>query len=352
MRMLLDRFPRCGQPHPGGAVLVKEFAEDYCQALLHSFQQAVDERGLIADRHYNLAGHRLQVRISGDDRLLGLTPALDHRRVAARPNPELTIHVWNSDSIGTRLPLPPLPSGKGEHKAGQPDGLWLLDERRRQAFLWIRDVSLLPPWEYGAPLRHLLHWWLAGLDVQLIHAAAVGVSHGGVLLVGKGGSGKSTCALACLDHGMLYAGDDYVLTQATVVPSADSLYNSAKLELGHSLRFPELAERFQQASTTGGDKALIFIQNSDAGRLCSGFPIRAIFAPRVSGQRDTSLEPISAATVLRSLAPSTLLQLPGAGPRALRTMTELVARLPCYQLHVGTELAQIPRVVTQLLDAA
>ena len=46
---------------------------------------------------------------------------------------------------------------------------------------------------------------------QVVHAASVGTKDGAVLIVGKGGSGKSTSALACLNAGMYYLGDDYTL---------------------------------------------------------------------------------------------------------------------------------------------
>ena len=35
-------------------------------------------------------------------------------------------------------------------------------------------------------------------NLQYVHAGAVGNKNGGILLVGKGGSGKSSTALACL----------------------------------------------------------------------------------------------------------------------------------------------------------
>ena len=69
-------------------------------------------------------------------------------------------------------------------------------------------------------------------------AAAVGQAAGGVLLVGAGGSGKSTCALSCLTSDLLYAGDDYVAVELRPEPRVLSLFCSGKLEPDHAALLP------------------------------------------------------------------------------------------------------------------
>ena len=92
-----------------------------------------------------------------------------------------------------------------------------------------RKHGNLPYWETAAPFRILFHWWSQSFGGQISHAAAVGRDGKGVLLAGRGGSGKSTTAICCVDAGMEYVGDDYVLLTRTPTPTAHSLYNSAKI---------------------------------------------------------------------------------------------------------------------------
>ena len=116
--------------------------------------------------------------------------------------------------------------------------LSLLDVRRGLGLLWTANAARLPRYELTFPARSILYWWAHVRGLQMTHAAAVGDAAGGVLLVGKGGSGKSTTALACLEAGLSYAGDDYVLISEQPAPRAHSVYCSGKLHADHIGRLP------------------------------------------------------------------------------------------------------------------
>ena len=92
-------------------------------------------------------------------------------------------------------------------------------------------------------------------------------------------------------------------------------------------------------------KAVIYLHPPLRENLVSGFPIKAILIPRVTGLRDTTLSPASAPDGLKALAPSTLFQLSGAGAGNFGYMASLVRRVPCLHLNAGTDLAQIPRAI-------
>lgn len=85
------------------------------------------------------------------------------------------------------------------------------------------------------------------------------------------------------------------------------------------------------------------------GKLATGFPLKAILIPRVTGRVDTTLTPAPAMTGLSALTLSTVHQLPGAGPAALQLIKRLTDQLPCYYLELGTDLAQIPRVIKAMV---
>ena len=65
-------------------------------------------------------------------------------------------------------------------------------------------------WERGAPFRSFLHWRAVADGGALVHAGTIGSRHRMGLIVGAGGTGKSTTVLIGLDSGLATCGDDYV----------------------------------------------------------------------------------------------------------------------------------------------
>jgi hypothetical protein len=110
-----------------------------------------------------------------------------------------------------------------------PHKLRVLDRARGLGFYWTEDVAAIPDYEHCAPLRKLLAWWMSSRGHQVVHAAAVGRDDGGVLIAGRGGSGKSTTALACLDSDLRFAGDDCCLLLAGTAAPAPPRRRSAAL---------------------------------------------------------------------------------------------------------------------------
>ena len=213
------------------------------------------------------------------------------------------------------------------------------------------DAGSVPYYETGAPLRVIFQWWLGRRRCQLAHAAAVGLGTGAVLLAGKGGSGKSTAALACLLAGLDYLGDDYVLLSDEPEPYVHGLYSTAKLNADNVSRLPALASRVKNADRLGREKALFFMQEHFPQQIRVGMPLRAILLPRVTGERQTRLERTSAAAALAALGTSTVFQLAGAGQEAFEILAGVVAALPCYVLLAGTEIDAIPKVISDLLSS-
>ena len=70
------------------------------------------------------------------------------------------------------------------------------------------------------------------------------------LITGSGGAGKSTTALLCLQAGLAYLGDDYVVIALDPVPTAYSLYCTAKLNDDQAAKFPGLL-RFTEPRKSG-----------------------------------------------------------------------------------------------------
>jgi hypothetical protein len=351
MPVLLDRFPNDDDGPPESAVLRRALPEGYGQAVGMAFERAVLAADEVFDRYFDIGGGCLRLRFAGSRLAGALTPALAHR-LRGVGTAGGTIRVWDWATTGVEIPLPPCPATLLSRAAREPDVVMMWDEANCEGAYWVRDGRKLPVWEAGAPLRSVLHWWLQGKGFFLMHAAAVGLAGGGVLLAGPSGSGKSTSALACLESCLGYAGDDYVLIGSGTEPFVHSLYGSAKVHADQAWRLPHLLPLVRNGDRADREKALLFLSGDYSGRLLAGFPLRAILLPRVAGGRDSRLRPMRGADALRTMAPSTLMQLPAAGPETFAAMAEMTKRVPCFALELGTELRQVPEVIGRLLDAA
>lgn len=331
-------------------------------------------------RDVDIAGLHVRLLFRGPDVAAALAPALAHLP-ASGGEPDLTIHAWAG---GTAPGSWIFSAGHGRNGGDSPhevegphevvgrrylldaDGarglfqpgfgtLAVLDDTTAQAWFWCASLATLPYWERAAPFRMLLHWWLSDHGVRLCHAAAVGTdSHGGALLVGRGGSGKSTTALLCLLDGMRYASDDYVLVATDGAPTAYSVFNSGKVDAGQLEMLPELWPAVVNADALGTEKAVVFIHDWKPELAVPGFPLRAVICPVISGRPETDWQRIPPAAALAALAPSTIFQLPGARPaRDLGAMAGVARTLPAYRLGLGTDLRSIPAAVRAVIaDAA
>jgi GT2 family glycosyltransferase len=224
----------------------------------------------------------------------------------------------------------------------------LLDRVNNRALIWADDLTALPEWERSFPFRTLLHHWLEPTLWVLVHAGGVGQASGGMLLTGKGGSGKSTATLACLDGGLGCAGDDFVLinTQTGIVYC---LYNVAKLEADNLSRFPHWEPLVANRASMPQQKGQLFVHQHQPQQVLNQFPLRAIGLPKFSGQSDSSYRPASPADALLALAPSTMALL-GARPETFQKLSRLVEQYPLYWLETGTDLTQIPATVRTILS--
>ena len=351
------------------------------KAIIELFQEYAEQFAAelgVEERLFSLGGCGVRLRFGGGRWAGILTKALDHLRANQISWPrhrELTVFVLDG-SIAPRNPLlrcylkplvdfwPQYTGPRGEllnihggsvaafYQPG-PDLLSIVDLEANLGFYWKRDLSPPPYYEAGSPMRALLHAWMHRQGVQFVHGGAVGTETGGVLLAGKGGSGKSTSALACLNSSLKYLSDDYCMVSSSdTAPSRlYSLYNTAKLIGSNDLaRFRNLESHVWNPERGPFDKVTIFLNEAFPETLISQFPLRAILVPRITGDSETRLEPCGEGEALLALGPSSLAQLPTSGRGDLNFIGGLVRRSPCFRMKLGTDIAQIPRVIGQLLS--
>lgn len=339
-------------------------AASFVDGALASFEQAAEQAGLI-ECQVQLAGHVVRLRFAGGSLVPLLAPALEHLRVDdADDEPVLTVALFDTESTGVRMvpaPWPPDAYGpKGEivgynndrcrtvYQRGV-DILQTLDRDRMLGVYWTPSYRYIPWWECTHPLRTMFHWWTATTpSFQLVHAGAVGRDDGGVLIAGAGGRGKSTTSLACLDGGHLYAGDDFVLVDVDA-PFVYSLFSTAKLVPDNLHRFPRLEPLVSNAADLDEQKATLFLHGHRTEQLTTGFPLRAIVLPRVTGNQGSAIVPATPRDALAGIAPMTMFLLPGSSPEVFARVSRLVHSVPSFWLDAGTELSEIPVAVDDLL---
>lgn len=337
----------------------EERAARFFADVLEAFDRAAHVRGVVVER-IAVGGRAAEFRFAGEPMRDRLFPALDHLSSLAGAAPALVVSVFDSKSSGVTMPRPAWDredvGARGEI-AGFADGAWRIafnvgsgmlfvhDRDSRRALVWTQDAAAIPFYETASPMRPLLAWWLADSGLQVVHAAAVGDGGRGVLLTGRGGSGKTTTALLCVQAGWAYAGDNNLAIGTGSPARGHSMYSSATVRPGTLERMPALRARLRNAARLDEEKGLLFVGGSEDGRLMSEFRIDAILLPRVGGVTTTRLAPATAGECMAALAPSSLLSLPGARDEAFSRLAALSRAAPAYHLVLGPDVEAIPGVV-------
>ena len=328
----------------------------FFEAAAAAFARAEQPAGL-RERFLDAAGRTIALRFAGPRIESVLWPAFAHLACDRTATIDLTIDCWDDASARVVTPEPPGAADRAglDFVDGPVRLAWdasrralaAFDPERRLGLLRFPDVADIEVWERSAPARRILHWWAAAQGMQLVHAAAVGTPNGGVLLVGRGGSGKSTTALACVDSGLLYAGDDYALVSLEAAPRVHSLYGTGKADADSIGRLPRLRDAFAASALRIGGKTMIEVAQAFPAAMIASFPLRAIVVPRVL-EGTPRVARLSPATALRALAPSTMMQLPGDREGTLSRLAKLVREVPCFELAVGPDPAAAVPLLARL----
>ena len=336
---------------------------EFATQLKRISERAAESASGFEDRYFRLAGLSMRLRFAGS-LAVPMTLALAHLESEPTPDPDLTIRIWDARSTSTEAPRPPWGGdaylehgvikdyfGPGFYTLYPPGTgvLQVLDEGAGQGFFWMNDAERLGLWETGAPLRTLIHLWLAGRGHQLVHAASVGRPDGCVLLVGGSGAGKSSSALVCLWSSLQLLGEDYVVISPGSPHQVSSLYCTAKVAPETLARLPRLRGLVHSPPTPDSEKALLDINGALPEKLLREAPLRAIAIPRILPDEVSAVGPASSGAALAAVAPSTLLQLPGTGSRAMTMLREIVTGARCHILEVGSNPDGIPPAIEDML---
>jgi hypothetical protein len=331
-------------------------AAAYFDAVEAAYNEALTGGFPEIQRHFSIAGRTIRLSFAGETLEPILAPAFEHIQCDRVEFPDFTLACWDDASTGVVTPEPPGPPGRigldfvdeSVRIAWEPArrSLSLFEPTRRLGLMRFADADSASVWEHAAPARRTLHWWAAGHDMQLVHAAAVGSHEGGVLLVGRGGSGKSTTALACFGSSLKYLADDYCAVSFDDTPRVFSLYSTGKADATSVSLLPSLADAFAASPRRIDGKRVVFCARHFPSSLLHSCSLRAIVVPKL-GAAKPGLVRISAAQALRMVAPSTMMQLPGDRAGTLARVATIVKALPCYEMALGPD----PYAAVPLLES-
>lgn len=322
------------------------------------------------DVDIDLTGCPLRLSFASDVLRRRLSRALAHRTgIKDRPTPDRSptrILVWDTASTGISPPPPPWGPHdyrqKGRIRGFNRDGihtsfhlgpnvLSMFDDATRTGLFWTREGAALPDYQIGSPLLIILQWWAESEGLQLLHGGAVGTDQGGVLLVGAGGSGKSTTALSCVDTpGFSYVSDDYCLLRTSTEDRVHSLYCTAKLDARSLEILPHFEPLASNPERRPDEKAILYLHECRAEALVSSLPLKAIVLPAPAHSETASFAPARPAAALKALAPSTIFQLTGAGSHTFADMAALVKRLPGFELRLSTHMRDVPSTIGEIIQ--
>ncbi len=323
-----------------------------------------ERRAAVHDVRIDLAETVVAIRFTGEGLRDAFLPAISHLLLPVETPAQATLHVWDTASSGVAMIAPPCPRESFTHR-GDIWGMgstrirsafhWhefsvnLFDHDRDTGVFWVNDAAALPYWSKASPLRTLFNWWLASNGAHLMHAAAIGTPRGGLLLAGRGGTGKSSTALASLEAGLQYVGDDYLAVRLEPEPAAYSLYATAKVTPSQMHRFPALAPFVTNPDCSDTDKSVVQLHPAFTGRLVRKLPLRAVASPAFGSAAASHFEADDGASTRRSTAFTTLSQLPHSGRELHDFIDRMMRTLPSLTLRLGHDVPGVPVAIAEML---
>ncbi|MDD5645571.1 MAG: hypothetical protein PHW86_00130 [Candidatus Bipolaricaulis sp.] len=313
-----------------------------------------------------LAGMSVRLRIVGRDLADALGMALRHLVVASGGGraPDLAVAAWDERTSGVAAPTVAdsrvAPSEGGvifgdveDRVVGHArDGveLWL---DRDAAGLWgcARDGTDVGLQNRGKPFHVPLLVWLADRDVPVLHAALIAHDGAGLLLVGQGGTGKTTVAMACFLDGFDFLGDDYVAIEEPAAGTyvGHGLYDSVWLTRDGEARLPGLARYAEPGAPTGAPKRLVHAASICPERIARAVRIRGVVCTTLGDNAVPTISATTRAKALLAMAPTSTLRLPVTGAGLMDRMAGLAESLPCYELCLGSDLTLLPGLLRGVL---
>ena len=233
------------------------------------------------------------------------------------------------------------------HVSGQ---MQFMDLRKRIAIHLFGCKSELPPNEVSSPLRWPIQWILAQEKQRLAHAAAIGMNGKGVVLFGKGGSGKAGTTLAALALGMNTVGDDFIALGVHEQPFARAIFNHIKQDATGIERIPGLSKHFKDEVENWRGKFEFRPEHIFRGSFVPELRIAAAVLPSIDHQVKPSIHKVGRADALLALIGSNAQYDPSRPDGGLGFFADFLRQVPCYRLSLSSHALENGQALHSLLS--
>jgi hypothetical protein len=304
--------------------------------------------------HLSIAGRQLQIDMAGTVAIEAVAPAFSRLARASAP-PQVAaarLLVWAGEQYAHPLWRP----NDGGPVRFQDGGL-VSCHQQQIVEVFACDAPMLiwgtpEAFESGDVRAHpastVIATWLAHSGAQMLHVAAVGDASGAALIVGAGGAGKSTTALACARSGLGFLGDDLCVVDPTDEPTVHALYATAKMT-------PESEARldFRPGSILGRtENGKLALALDDRVSVLRSAPIKAIIALNRSTSAASAPIRLPTAEILRILIPTAQKAATGSAELSqwLRSAAVLARVTPGYRVDISWDLDAVARSIQTAID--
>jgi len=346
----------------------ERFSREWSNVLdrLHARFERALSNGLEVRSDHGVAGRRLSFVGASTEALEALTRPVKHLALADPTGARLSVEIGHGADaeVDTFLRLSPCETGNepirprlllgdGTNTLGTAwpasGMLGIVDRPSQRAVVWLRDPERVGIADAATLIRALVAWSMADCDCGVVHAAAVAGARGAALLAGRGGTGKSSTAAACFQHGLRFIGDDSVLCRAdtTMVFSLNTYASLFATDVGRYYTGLGVGV----AAEPGRDgKVAVDLARVDPDRTVAQSPLCAIVSLTRPETGHAELRPAARARVLASLAPSSVFNVPTPEQATLSMIAALVRRVPTYELVLGGNRDEAAMLLQRFLD--
>lgn len=306
------------------------------------------------------AGHHLCVDI--DPSAASILPALRDRVVDVGEGPTASFRAvagrspherWDPSAPGPQR----LPGGGLAVSCPSPASVAVFDGRAGLE-LWGTPAAFTDGDLVAHPAHAAIAAWLSTRGPQVWHAGAVAFGDRATLLVGAGGAGKSTTAVACALTGATLLGDDLVAIDRSTGDGgpADALvvhplYSTCKLTPASDRRLD--TGGLATLGVTAGGKRVVAAD----GQIRPGpaAVIRSIVILQPSADPTGAVgtaRRIDPGAAIRSMGPTALIASLGAVRLAawLELAADAVRRVPVFELGLSWDLDGLVRAIESTVD--